>query len=86
MNEAWRIKYGILVSDKILIFSLFVGCFYHNGPALMQYLGLCAAHFPFISKSILDNITVSEYFDLWLSNTVNILIKLLKMYSLIAKF
>ena len=34
MNEAWRIKYGILVSDKILIFSLFVGCFYHKGPAL----------------------------------------------------
>ena len=34
MNEAWRIKKGILVSDKILIFSLFVGCFYHKGPAL----------------------------------------------------
>ena len=34
MNEAWRIKYGILVSDKILIFSLFVGCFYRKGPAL----------------------------------------------------
>ena len=25
---------GILVSDKILIFSLYVGCFYHKGPAL----------------------------------------------------
>ena len=34
MNEAWRIKKGILVSDKILIFSLFVGCFYHKGLAL----------------------------------------------------
>ena len=22
------------ISDKILIFSLFVGCFYHKGPAL----------------------------------------------------
>ena len=36
MNEAWRIKQGILVSDKIVIFSLFVGCFYHKGPALNQ--------------------------------------------------
>ena len=26
INEAWRIKYVILVSNKILIFSLFVGC------------------------------------------------------------
>ena len=34
MNEAWRIKWDILVSDKILIFSLFVGCIYHKGPAL----------------------------------------------------
>ena len=32
--HAWRIKLGILVSDKILILSLFVGCFYHKGPAL----------------------------------------------------
>ena len=23
-----------MVSDKILIFSLYVGCFYHKGPAL----------------------------------------------------
>ena len=29
---------GILVSDKILIFSLFVGCFYRKGPALSEYL------------------------------------------------
>ena len=36
MNEVWRIKWGILVSHKILIFSLFVGCFYHKGPALMS--------------------------------------------------
>ena len=36
MNEAWRIKQSILVSDKILIFSLFVGCFYRNGPALTK--------------------------------------------------
>ena len=34
MNEAWRIKENILVSDKILIFSLFVGCIYRKGPAL----------------------------------------------------
>ena len=36
MNEAWRIKKGILVSDNILIFSLFVGCIYHKGPALRE--------------------------------------------------
>ena len=29
-----RDESNILVSDKILIFSLFVGCFYHKGPAL----------------------------------------------------
>ena len=28
----------MLVSDKILIFSLFVGCFYRKGPALSQIL------------------------------------------------
>ena len=36
MNEAWRIKYGKLVSDKILIFSILVGCFYRKGPALSK--------------------------------------------------
>ena len=41
MNEAWRIKWGILVSDKILIFSLFVGCFYRKGPALSSLLMYC---------------------------------------------
>ena len=35
MNEVWRIKQSIVVSDKILIFSLFVGCLYRKGPALM---------------------------------------------------
>ena len=34
MTEAWRIKKGILVWDRILIFSLFVGCLYRKGPAL----------------------------------------------------
>ena len=36
MTEAWGIKWGILVWDTILIFSLFVGCFYHKGPALIS--------------------------------------------------
>ena len=27
MTEGWRIKYSIVVWDKILIFSLFQGCF-----------------------------------------------------------
>ena len=36
MTEAWRIKFGILVWDMILIFSLFVGCFYRKGPALTK--------------------------------------------------
>ena len=31
-------KRDILVSDKILIFSLFVGCFYRKGPALRNDL------------------------------------------------
>ena len=32
---------SILVSDKILIFSLFVGCFYRNGPALTKLASTC---------------------------------------------
>ena len=31
-------SYGILVLDKIFIFSLFVGFFYHKGPALRTRL------------------------------------------------
>ena len=41
MNEAWRIKQSILVSVKILIFSLFEGCFYRNGPALTKLASAC---------------------------------------------
>ena len=36
MTEAGRIKLSILVSDKIIILSIFVGCFYNKGPALKQ--------------------------------------------------
>ena len=33
---SWRIKQGILVWDEILIFSLFEGCLYRKGPALID--------------------------------------------------
>ena len=39
-------KYSILVSDNILIFSLLVGCFYRKVPALkFQYLKASAHSF-----------------------------------------
>ena len=37
MTEAWRIILSILVSDKIFILSIFVGCFYHKGQALSDH-------------------------------------------------
>ena len=40
MNEAWRIKEGILVSDKILIFSLLVPYRWNLGGAL-GFLAVC---------------------------------------------
>ena len=36
MTEVRRIQYSKLVSDKILILSLFIGCFYHKGLALRK--------------------------------------------------
>ena len=31
-----QLLYSAIVSDKIIIFSLFVGCFYHKGLAVSQ--------------------------------------------------
>ena len=59
MNEAWRIKQGILVSGKIFIFSLFVGCFYHKGPALSpQYI------FLFMDYTAISDMTVYPFLTL----------------------
>ena len=55
INEAWRIKLGILVSDKILIFSLLVCCFYLKGPALKcNYINNCIFFFVNIPIWIFD--------------------------------
>ena len=44
MNEASQINKGILVSDKILIFSLFVGYFCRKGQALTFYISMFQTH------------------------------------------
>ena len=38
MNEARRMKWSILLSDNILIFSLFVGCFYRKRSSFKSYI------------------------------------------------
>ena len=47
MTDAWRIKKSILVRNKILIFSLFVGYWYRKGSSLNQqfvFLGFITPH------------------------------------------
>ena len=41
-----------VVSNKILIFSLFVGCFYHKGPVLMRCLYLYIQRLFFFYKFV----------------------------------
>ena len=69
MNEAWRIKLGILNSDKILIFSLFVGCFYRKGPALTQTKWLCYVRKSIFQKNYLNlqSRSISVHIELCLS-------------------
>ena len=57
---------GILDSDKILIFSLFVGCFYRKDPALMKNNGQLNAKestVTYVSHSVIAFISSKSGWD-----------------------